>query len=57
MINPLKCGKIRVDGTQQVIGEFATVVINTKTGNVVSTWATGTKKAERLKKLKGENKK
>ncbi|MEG1058932.1 MAG: phage minor capsid protein [Clostridia bacterium] len=57
LINPLKCGKIRVDGTQQVIGEFATVVINTKTGNVVSTWATGTKKAERLKKLKGENKK
>lgn len=50
---PLDTGKIRTDGSQQFIGESATVVINVNTGKVITVWATSTKKAEQLKRKKG----
>lgn len=52
LTTPLKLGKIRADNSQQFTGEFATVVVNVKTGKVVTVWKTSKKMA---KKLKGEN--
>jgi hypothetical protein len=49
LTNPLKVGNIRVDKTQQFIGEHATVAINTETGKVTTVWPTGKKKADKLK--------
>lgn len=46
---PLKVGTIRADGTQQYIGEKATVVINPETGKIVTVWPTSTRKADKLK--------
>ena len=39
--SPLKIGKIRADGSQQFIGESATVAINADTGKLVTAWKTG----------------
>lgn len=50
LISPLKTGKIRADKSQQFKGEHATVVINTETGKLVTTWPTSTKTAKKLKK-------
>ena len=49
LCNPLKQGVIREDGSQQFIGEKATVVINTNTGKIVTVWATKSKLAEKLR--------
>lgn len=53
LTNPLDNGKIRTDNSQQFIGEKSTVVINVKTGKLVTTWSTSSSKAEKLKKKKG----
>ena len=46
---PLKVGKIREDKSQQFVGERVTVVINTDTGKIITTWRTHTKRAAILK--------
>jgi hypothetical protein len=50
LTNPLKIGKIRTDGTQQFIGEKATVAVNTSTGKITTVWPTQTKRAAKLKR-------
>lgn len=42
--NPIKYGKIRTDKSQQICGETCTVVINTETGKLITTYAKKTKK-------------
>lgn len=49
LTKPLDIGKIRADNSQQFIGEKVTVVINTKTGKLVTTWPTSSSRAEKLK--------
>jgi hypothetical protein len=49
LTSPLKIGKIRADDSQQFIGEHATIVINTKTGTLVTGWRTNSKRATKLK--------
>ena len=49
LTNPLDTGKIRADKSQQFIGEKVTVVINTETGKLVTTWPTSESKAKKLK--------
>lgn len=49
LTNPLDIGKIRTDNSQQFIGEKVTVVINTETGKLVTTWPTSESKAKKLK--------
>lgn len=51
LTNPLKLGSIREDRSQQMIGEFATVVLNVDSGKLVTVWKT---KGALVKKLKGE---
>lgn len=47
--NPLNCDSIKtkIDGkgqvSQQLIGKWATVVVNPETGTIVTTWCTGTR--------------
>lgn len=53
LTNPLKIGKIREDGTQQFVGEQATIAVNVSTGKVTTVWKTGEKMS---KKLKGSDK-
>ena len=52
--NPLKTGDVKVDGagrpSQRFTGAKAEVAVNPKTGKVVSTNPTSTKKAARLKR-------
>lgn len=50
LTSPLDVGKIRTDKSQQFVGERATVVINTETGKLVTTWPTSTNRAAKLKK-------
>lgn len=50
--NPLDYGKIRKNDSQQIIGEFATIAINTKTGKLTTIWPTSAKKARKLKERK-----
>lgn len=52
LTNPLKTNKIRADHSQQFVGEFATVVINTATGKVVTVWPTSQSRAQSLKRKK-----
>lgn len=52
--NPLDYGKIRKDDGQQIIGEFVTIAINTKTGKLTTIWPTSAKKAKKLKERKGK---
>lgn len=51
--NPLKITEIKFDSegrpSLQYIGENATIVLNPKTGNVVSVWKTGSKRVEKLR--------
>jgi len=54
LTNPLKVGKIRTDDSQQFIGEKTTVVINTKTGRLVTTWPTSKSRATKLKERNGK---
>lgn len=49
LTNPLDTGKIRTDNSQQFIGEKVTVVINTATGKLVTTWPTSESRAKKLK--------
>lgn len=42
--NPIKYGKIRKDKSQQINGETCTVVINTETGKLITTYPKKTKK-------------
>lgn len=49
LTKPLDIGKIRTDNSQQFIGEKATVVINTKTGKLATTWPTSESRAKKLK--------
>ena len=49
LCNPLKPWVIREDGSQQFIGEKATVVINVNTGEIVTVWATKSKLTEKLR--------
>lgn len=42
-------GKIKTNKFQQFIGEKSTVVINTETGKIVTTWTTLPRKAIKLK--------
>ena len=49
LTSPLKTGSIRADGSQQFIGERATVSVNVETGKIITVWPTSTKKAERFK--------
>lgn len=42
--NPIKYGKIRKDKSQQIKGETCTVVINTETGKLITTYPKKTKK-------------
>lgn len=53
--NPLKITDVKFDvegrPSLQYIGERATIVLNPKTGNIVSVWKTGSK---RVKKLRGD---
>lgn len=53
LLSPLKKGKLKVDAkgrkSIQYIGEKATVAINPDTGNIASTWPTGSSKAKKLK--------
>ena len=59
--NPLKVGEVVFDSlgrpSQRYTGEFASVVVNPKSGNVVSVNPTSTKHAQRLKRRKEEKKK
>lgn len=54
LTNPLKIGNIRADGTQQFIGEHATVAVNVETGKVTTVWSTSSDKVKKLKELKKE---
>ena len=54
LTTPLDHGKIRVDGSQQYIGEKATIAVNVTNGNLVTGWKTSSKKAEKLKGKKDE---
>ncbi len=36
LTKPLKIGNIRADKTQQFIGEYATVAVNTETGKIAT---------------------
>ena len=47
--NPLKTGLVREDGSQQFVGEKATVAINTHTGKIVTAWPTKPKLADKLR--------
>lgn len=53
--NPFKVDKIRIDdlgkSSKKYIGEKATVVINPETGNIITTYPTGSNKAKKLKEL------
>lgn len=42
--NPIKYGKIRIDKSQQINGATCTVVINTETGKLITTYQKKTKK-------------
>lgn len=42
--NPIKYGKIRIDKSQQINGATCTVVINTETGKLITTYPKKTKK-------------
>ncbi|HWQ76564.1 MAG TPA: phage minor capsid protein [Syntrophomonas sp.] len=55
LLNPLKIGKIRADGTQQFIGEYATIAVNTETGKIVTAWRTSTDKSQTLKRRLGKD--
>ncbi|MEG0998869.1 MAG: phage minor capsid protein [Clostridiales bacterium] len=55
LTNPLKQGKIRGNRSKQYMGESATVVLNVDTGNIITTWPTSSKKANKLKE-KGDGK-
>lgn len=52
LTNPIALGKIRVDNSQQFIGERATVAINTKTGKLTTVWPTSNERAAKLLKRK-----
>ena len=49
LTTPLRIGKIRMDMSQQFIGEKATVVLNTETGKSVTVWPTSANRAQKLK--------
>jgi len=51
LTRPLSLGTIKVDRSQQFIGESATVAINVDTGKITTCWPTRTRK---VKKLKGK---
>ncbi len=55
LTNPLKIGKIREDGTQQFIGEQATIAVNVQSGKITTAWPTSSKKIEKLKKELDKN--
>ena len=42
--NPVKYGKIRKDNSQQIYGETCVVVMNVKTGKLITTYAKKTKR-------------
>ena len=50
LTNTLRTGKIRVNRSQQFIGDNATAVLNIDDGRVVTVWPTGTKDSARLRK-------
>lgn len=52
---PLDIGTIKVDSngwSQKIIGEFATIIINPGNGKLITVYRTGTKRADRLKRMK-----
>ena len=58
--NPLKIDKIKVDDlerpSKKYIGEYATVAINPDNGNIITTYKTSTKRAEKLRRENSESK-
>lgn len=54
LTSPLGTGKIRLDGSQQFIGEHATVAINVESGKAVTVWPTSSKRARKLMKKGAE---